>query len=51
MNKREVELLDYHAATCPFCKETIYIPVYRLQPGTIEDLRRQGRELLERETP
>jgi len=34
---REVQLLGYHVATCPHCKETIFVPEYRIQPGTAKD--------------
>ena len=41
---REVQLLSYHAALCPHCKERIYIPEYRIQPGTGEDLKKHAEE-------
>jgi len=52
MSKREVDLLNYHATHCPYCKQEIFIPIYRQTPGTIEDVRKRTRELeelLERE--
>jgi len=47
--KREVEFLGYHTSICPRCGEEIFIPMYRLRPGTIEDLQRYKDEVLEME--
>lgn len=47
MSKEEPELLGYHGAECPHCKKAIYIPDYRGQPVTGDDLKKYGRKVIE----
>ena len=41
MSKKEtVQLLGHHSTQCPYCKKTISIPEYRIQPRTYEDAKK-----------
>lgn len=43
----KVAFLGYHGATCPHCQKQIFIPEYRQQPVTLEELQRRTKEDVE----
>jgi len=47
----EVESLERvaeYATECPYCKKTIFIPVYRVKPETLEQFRERSRKRLKK---